>query len=39
MTTVFIDAAACPVTRDAMAVARPHLLPVVRERARHGRML
>ncbi len=29
MTTVFIDADACPVTRDAIAVARSHSLPVV----------
>ena len=29
MTTIFIDADACPVTRDAMAVARSHSLPVV----------
>ena len=29
MTTIFIDADACPVTRDAIAVARSHSLPVV----------
>jgi len=29
MTTIFIDADACPVTRDALAVARSHSLPVV----------
>ena len=29
MTTIFIDADACPVTRDAIAVARTHSLPVV----------
>jgi uncharacterized protein YaiI (UPF0178 family) len=29
MTTVFIDADACPVTRDAIAVARAHRIPVV----------
>ena len=29
MTTIFIDADACPVTRDAIAVARAHSLPVV----------
>jgi uncharacterized protein len=29
MTTVFIDADACPVTRDAIAVARSHARPVV----------
>jgi uncharacterized protein len=29
MTTVFIDADACPVTRDAIAVARARALPVV----------
>ena len=29
MTTTFIDADACPVTRDALAVARSHSLPVV----------
>jgi len=29
MTTVFIDADACPVTRDAIALARAHSLPVV----------
>jgi uncharacterized protein len=29
VTTVFIDADACPVTRDAIAVARAHCLPVV----------
>jgi uncharacterized protein len=29
VTTVFIDADACPVTRDAIAVARSHGLPVV----------
>jgi len=29
MTTVFIDADACPVTRDAIAVARSRSLPVV----------
>lgn len=28
-TTIFIDADACPVTRDAIAVARAHSLPVV----------
>jgi uncharacterized protein YaiI (UPF0178 family) len=27
--TIFIDADACPVTRDAIAVARSHSLPVV----------
>ena len=29
MITIFIDADACPVTRDAIAVARAHSLPVV----------
>jgi len=29
MTTIFVDADACPVTRDAIAVARSHTLPVV----------
>ena len=29
MTTVFIDADACPVTREAITVARAHGLPVV----------
>ena len=29
MTTIFIDADACPVTRDAISVARAHSLPVV----------
>jgi hypothetical protein len=29
MTTIFIDADACPVTRDAIAVARSYSLPVV----------
>lgn len=29
MTTVFVDADACPVTRDAIAVARARSLPVV----------
>jgi hypothetical protein len=29
MITVFIDADACPVTRDAIAVTRAHSLPVV----------
>ena len=29
MTTIFIDADACPVTRDAIAVARSRSLPVV----------
>jgi uncharacterized protein YaiI (UPF0178 family) len=29
MTTIFIDADACPVTRDTIAVARSHHLPVV----------
>jgi uncharacterized protein YaiI (UPF0178 family) len=29
MTTIFIDADACPVTRDAIAVARSNSLPVV----------
>jgi uncharacterized protein YaiI (UPF0178 family) len=29
MITIFIDADACPVTRDAIAVARSHSLPVV----------
>jgi uncharacterized protein YaiI (UPF0178 family) len=29
MTTIFIDADACPVTRDAIAAARSHSLPVV----------
>ncbi len=29
MTTLFIDADACPVTRDALAVARKHSIPVV----------
>jgi len=29
MTTLFIDADACPVTRDALAVARPRRVPVV----------
>jgi uncharacterized protein YaiI (UPF0178 family) len=29
MTTIFIDADACPVTRDAIAVARSHSLPIV----------
>jgi len=29
VTTVFIDADACPVTRDAIAIARTHSLPVV----------
>lgn len=29
MTTLFIDADACPVTRDAIAVARTHRVPVV----------
>lgn len=29
MTTVFVDADACPVTREAIAVARAHRVPVV----------
>jgi uncharacterized protein YaiI (UPF0178 family) len=29
MTTIFIDADACPVTREAISVARSHSLPVV----------
>ncbi|MBN1630074.1 MAG: YaiI/YqxD family protein [Thermoleophilia bacterium] len=29
MTTLFVDADACPVTRDAIAAARSHSLPVV----------
>ncbi len=29
MTTVFIDADACPVTRDAIGIARAHRVPVV----------
>ncbi len=29
MTTIFIDADACPVTRDAIAVSRSHARPVV----------
>ena len=29
MTTIFIDADACPVTQDAMALARSHSVPVV----------
>ena len=29
MTTLFIDADACPVTRDAIAIARAHRVPVV----------
>jgi uncharacterized protein YaiI (UPF0178 family) len=29
MTTIFIDADACPVTRDAIAIARSRSLPVV----------
>lgn len=29
MTTIFVDADACPVTRDAIAVARSRSLPVV----------
>jgi uncharacterized protein YaiI (UPF0178 family) len=29
MPTVFIDADACPVTRDAISIARSHSLPVV----------
>ena len=29
MTTVFIDADACPVTRDAIEIARRHGLPVI----------
>jgi hypothetical protein len=29
MTTIFVDADACPVTRDALAIARAHHLPVV----------
>lgn len=29
MTTLFIDADACPVTRDALALARSHKTPVV----------
>lgn len=29
MTTIFVDADACPVTRDTLAIARSHGLPVV----------
>ena len=29
MTTIFMDADACPVTQDAMALARSHSVPVV----------
>ncbi len=29
MTTIFVDADACPVTRDAVAIARAPELPVV----------
>lgn len=29
MTTVFVDADACPVTRDAIGIARAHRVPVV----------
>jgi uncharacterized protein YaiI (UPF0178 family) len=29
MTTVFVDADACPVTRDAISIARAHRVPVV----------
>lgn len=29
MTTVFVDADACPVTRDAVAIARSHRVPIV----------
>jgi uncharacterized protein YaiI (UPF0178 family) len=29
VTTIFIDADACPVTRDALAIARAHGLPVI----------
>lgn len=29
VTTIFVDADACPVTRDTLAIARAHSLPVV----------